>query len=133
MSDLPEVQRARPVVSLVILVVLGVINALLFLFLVPQCEQIYIESLAGTPLPTLTVFLMAFRIPLVCLAVAWPLAGIVAVWMRHRLTGWVVILGLWLFLAMIPFTLFALFGPILDGHAGRMADSSSATGPASDR
>ena len=122
MSDSAETNRSWPVVSLVTLLVLGAINIFLPLFVVPKFEQIFQDALPGKPLPGITLFLIAARIPLALIALAWPMAGIIAVWRRHRAAIWIVSLGLLFFFALIPITIFALFMPMNTGITG-MSDA----------
>jgi hypothetical protein len=129
MSASPETSRAWPIVSLVVLGVLGAINLFLLLFSVPKFEEIFQEALPGKPLPDLTLFIIASHIPLAVIALAWSMAGIATVWRRDRIAIWIVSLGLLFFFVLIPITIFALYMPMAVTTDG-MSDASLAS-PAS--
>jgi hypothetical protein len=123
MSAAPETSRAWPIVSLVILVILGAINLFVLFFFVPDFEQMYHYTLHGRQLPGITLFIMAARIPLAFIALAWSISGIVTVWKRHRAAIWIVNLGLLFFFALVWVTTVALLMPRVVFIAG-MSDTS---------
>jgi hypothetical protein len=124
MSASPETSRAWPIVSLVILVGFGAINIFLPLFIVPKFEQIYADALLGKPLPGITEFIIAARIPLALVALAWPVTGILAVWKRYRAAFWIINLGYLFFVALIGVTVIALFIPMEPGIITGMPDAT---------
>jgi hypothetical protein len=83
------------------------------------------------PLPVLTRFIIAARIPLMLIALAWSMAGIAAVWRRSRAAIWIVNFGLLFFFALIWITTVALLMPRVVFIAA-MSDASL-TSPASSR
>jgi type II secretory pathway component PulF len=123
MSALPEIKRAWPIASIVILLGLGAINIFLFLFIVPKFEQIYQDAIPGMPLPGITAFIIAARIPLALIALAWPIAGIIAIWQRHRGAIWIINLGYLYFFPLIGVTVIALFMPMTGGIIVGMSDA----------
>jgi hypothetical protein len=131
MTAAPKSSRAWPIVSLVILLGMGAFNLFLPLFIVPKFEEIYAEALPGMPLPVLTRFIIAARIPLMLIALAWSMAGIAAVWRRSRAAIWIVNFGLLFFFALIWITTVALLMPRVVFIAA-MSDASL-TSPASSR
>ncbi len=123
MSTSPEIKRALPIVSLVILIALSAINIFLPLFIVPKFEQIYQDAIPGMPLPGITAFIIAARVSLALLALAWPIAGIVAVWQRNRAAIWIINLGYVYFFPLIGITVIALFMPMTGGIIVGMSDA----------
>jgi hypothetical protein len=108
MSVSPETSRAWPIVSLVILLMLGAINLCLLLFVVPDFDQRFQTTWPGKPLPNITQFIIATRIPLVLIALAWSIAGTVTVWRRHWTAICIVSLGQLFLFALIWVTTVAL-------------------------
>jgi len=108
MSAALENNRAWPIVSLVILLMLGAINLCLLLFVVPDFDQRFQTTWPGKPLPNITQFIIATRIPLVLIALAWSIAGTVTVWRRHWTAICIVSLGQLFFFALIWVTTVAL-------------------------
>ena len=123
MSGLPETHRGWLIFSLVFLAALGAFNIFLPLFIVPKFEQIFQDALPGKPLPEVTDFIIAARIPLALVALIWPVAGFVAVWRRKRAALWIINLGVVFFLALTAITVFALFIPISGGLITGMPDA----------
>ena len=123
MSTSPEIKRALPIVSLVILIGLSAINIFLPLFIVPKFEQIYQDAIPGMPLPGITVFIIAARFPLALVALAWPIAGIITVWRRQRAAVWIIKLGYLYFFLLIGVTVIALFMPMTSGIIIGMSDA----------
>jgi hypothetical protein len=81
-------------------------------------------------MPGITLFIFSARIPPALIALAWSIAGIIAVWWRSRTEIWIVNLGLLFFVALIGATVVALFCPMIPMVAGGMSDASLAS-PAS--
>jgi len=99
---------------LVLLFILGGINIFLPLLIVPKFEQIYRDALGPDHvLPGITQFIITARLPLALIALAWPIAGIIAVWKRHRAAVWIINLGYLFFFASIGLTIIALFMPMV--------------------
>ena len=101
---------------------MGALNVVAALYVVPRFEVIFQDSMPGRPLPALTLFIVAARFPLAFLALAWPIAGMVAVWRRTRGAIWIVGLGLLFFFALVPVTVFALLTPMV-AQDGGMSDA----------
>jgi type II secretory pathway component PulF len=123
MSASLETNRAWPIASIVILLGLGAINVFLSLFIVPKFEQIYQDALPGMPLPELTVFIIAARLPLALVALAWPIAGIITVKRQQSDAFWIIKLGCLYFFLLIGITIFALFIPMGGGIIVGMSEA----------
>jgi len=107
-------KRQRWIAGMIVMLLLACAgNILVPLVCIPNFELIYQNDLPGRPLPGLTQWIIALRIPLMILGAAWPIAGILTVW-RLKLAS-----VLWLYLpyllslGQILITLYALFKPML--------------------
>jgi hypothetical protein len=122
-SASPKINWSWPAISLITLLGLGAINIFLPLSVVPKFAQIFQDALPGKPLPGITLFMIEARIPLALIALAWPIAGIIAVWQRHRAAPWIVNLGLLFLFTLIPITVIALYMPLTDGIVVGMSEA----------
>jgi hypothetical protein len=107
-------KRQRWIAGMIVMLLLACAgNILVPLICIPKFELIYQDALPGRPVPELTQWIIALRIPLIILGAAWPIAGIFTFW-RLKLTS-----VLWLYLpyllslGQILITLYALYEPML--------------------
>jgi uncharacterized membrane protein YhaH (DUF805 family) len=100
---------------IVMLVLLSIANIFITFICVPKFEQIFQDALGSRPLPGLTQWVIAGRMPLIILAVIWPIIGI-ATERRLKLAS-----ILWLYipfmlsLGQIVLTIYALYLPMVSG------------------
>jgi len=110
--------RTWLIFCLAVLSILCAINIFLPLFIVPKFEQIFQDALPGRPLPLITQFIISDRILLALIALAWPIAGIIAVWRQHRAAFWIINLGILFFVALLVVSIIALFMPMVSVDCG---------------
>jgi len=101
--------------TLFILIIFSTLNFVFSFFWVPKFEQIFQDALPGKPLPLLTEFVLACRIPLAIVALAWPIAGVIFVWRSSNRAILFLNLAIILTLVQIGITIFALFIPMVSG------------------
>ena len=102
----------RTVTTLVILF-LSAAYIYLQLVIIPKFEMIFQEALPGVPLPTLTLFVIAAKIPLAIIALVWPIAGIVLAHRQPKTASSWLYIGLFLMFLSVGITVIALFMPMV--------------------
>jgi hypothetical protein len=108
MTPTTEKRSYWPVVSLVMLILFGLLNIFTLLFYSPRINNIYHDIFPGAALPKMTQILIAARLPLAFVILAWGVAAIVMVKRRHPTAIYIVSIGLFLFLALLAITAYAL-------------------------
>jgi len=110
----PKADQFWSGVSVGILFVVSAVNLFLLLFLVPKFKEIFADALPGKQLPTITEFILAGRIALVFVALAWPIMGTILIRLQKRSAMlWIVVGTLWTIL-QIGITVVALIVPMED-------------------
>jgi type II secretory pathway component PulF len=85
----------------------------IYLFIVPRFEQLFQDALGPDhPLPGITNFFIAARIPLALVAIIGSISGIFAYWQRYRSVIWILNLGALFLFLLIGVTVIALSMPM---------------------
>ena len=105
-------------VSLGILFIFSAANIFVLLFMVPKFEHVFEDALPGKPLPSVTAFILAYRILIAFATLGWPCLG---AYLVRRQTAhpiaWINI-GLILSLLQLGITIIALFMPMVGTTEG---------------
>jgi len=108
---------------IVMMVLIGVVNIFIPLVCLPKFEQIFQDAFGIRPIPTLTLWIIAERVPLIIAAIVWPIAGLLIV-RRLKLAS-----VLWLYfpfalsIGQCLLTLWSLFLPMLNLLIAGTSDS----------
>ena len=104
---------------------LGLMSAinLLLMVVMHNFEEIYRDALPGRPLPSITTFILDYRIFLGLVASAWLIAGIVFVRKGDRFAILVIHCGMLWCILQAGLTVYGLFAPML-GLSIRMSDAT---------
>lgn len=108
MKTSTESRSYWPIISLVMLILLGLINLYALLFYAPRSRDMYHDIFPGVALPKMTRFMLAAHWPLALGVLAWVSAAIVGVKRRHPLAIYVVGIGQFLFLVFLAILAYAL-------------------------
>ncbi len=95
--------------------------AVLF-FIVPKFEEIFRDALPGKPLPSVTEFIIHYKMGLALFNLGWPIAGFYLWKQQNRFAFLWVNIGLLWFLFQMGITIIALFMPMVGTTTG-MSDT----------
>jgi hypothetical protein len=104
-----------------VLIVFSAANLILLLFVVPKFGQIYADALPGKPLPPVTDFILAGRLAIVLINVAWLLVCGYFLHRRNRHSIFLINLATIFNFLQVGTTVIALMMPMVGTTTGMAA------------